>query len=208
MSYPDQAPPRRPAAVGLAAAVLVLMAVGAFAYAVAGLVALGGTVDRFRAAAAGTTAVPGETGGLVTLLRLTVGVSATLTVLVGVVLVGLAFGLLSGRSGARMATWVLCGLGLAFGCCGLAVLIGQRAVPLRLSGRDQATTTELLGLLGDAYPSWWIPVNAALSAGQILGYLVVTALLALPAVNAWFRRGRPVPAPAGPPPAEPLYPSR
>ncbi|WP_433346145.1 hypothetical protein [Micromonospora sp. CA-111912] len=208
MSYPEQAQPRRPTVVGLAAAVLVLMAVGALAYAVAGLVALGGTVDRFRAAAAGTTAGSGETDGLVTLLWLAVGVSAALTVLVGVVLVGLAFGLFAGRPGARVATWVVCGLGLAFGCCGLAALVGQRAVPLRLSGRDQATTAELLGLLGDAYPSWWIPVNAGLSVGQLLGYFVVTALLALPAANAWFRRGRPVPAPAGPPPAAPPYPSR
>ncbi|MCX4469044.1 hypothetical protein OOK41_01725 [Micromonospora sp. NBC_01655] len=208
MSYPDQAPSRRPAAVGLAAAVLVLMAVGALAYAVAGLVALGGTVDRFRAAAAGTTAGSGEADGLVTLLRLAVVLSAVLTVLVGVVLVGLASGLFAGRPGARMATWVVCGLGLAVGCCGLAVLVGQRAVPLRLSGSDQATTAELLGLLDNAYPSWWIPVNAALSVGQVLGYLVVTALLALPAANAWFRRGRPAPIPTGPPPAVPPYPIR
>ncbi|WP_229398948.1 hypothetical protein [Micromonospora okii] len=207
MSYPDQAPARRPAAVGLAAAVLVLMAAAALAHALAALAALGGTVDRFRAAAPGT-ATPGEIDGLVTLLRLTVLLPAALTVLVGVVLLGLAAGLLARRAGARVATWVVCGLGLASGCCGLAVLVGQRAVPLRLSAGDRATDAELLGLVGGAYPSWWIPVNAALSVGQALGYLGVAVLLALPAANAWFRRRRPAPAPVGPPPAVPSHPPR
>ncbi|WP_320067271.1 hypothetical protein [Micromonospora sp. RTGN7] len=207
MSYPDEVPARRPVTVGLAAAVLVLMAVGALAYAVAGLVTLGGTVDRFRAAAAGSTTDPGEVADLVTLLRVAVGLSAVLTVLVGVVLVGLAFGLLAGRSGARVATWVVAGLGLVLGCCGLVVLVGQRAVPLRLPQNDRPAA-ELLGLVGDAYPSWWIPVNAALSVGQLLGYLVVTALLALPAANGWFRRPRRPPAPPRPASAVPPYPPR
>ncbi|MGC4808016.1 hypothetical protein [Micromonospora sp. DT233] len=207
MSYPEQVPARRPVAVRLAASMLVLMAVGALAYAIAALVTLGGTVDRFRAAAADTTAGAGAVDGLVTVLRLTVGLSAALTVLVGVVLVGLAFGLLAGRGGARTATWVVAGLGSVVGCCGLATLAGQRAVPLRGDANDRATT-ELLGLVGDAYPSWWLPVNAALSVGQVLGYLVVTALLALPAANAWFGRRRRASTPVGPPPAMPPYPPR
>ncbi|NBE82476.1 hypothetical protein [Micromonospora rubida] len=207
MSNPEQARARRPAAVGLAAAVLLLMAVGAVAAAVAGLLVLGGTVDRFRAAAAGTAAGPEEIDNLVTVLRAGTLASAAVTVLVGVVLVGLALGLLAGRAGARAATWVVSGLGLVFGCCGLATLVGQRAAPLRLSGADRSTA-ELLGLVGDAYPSWWIPVNAALSVGQALGYLVVATLLALPAANAWFRRRVPAPAPVGPPPAMSPYPPR
>ncbi|MFG1949820.1 hypothetical protein [Micromonospora sp. NPDC048830] len=206
MSYPDQAPARRPAPVWLAAAVLVLMAVGALAYAVVGLVALDGTVDRFRAAAGGTAAGPEEIDGFATLLQAVVVVSAILTVLVGALLVGLALGLLARRNGARVATWVVCGLGLLAGCCGLAALVGERAAPLRLSG--DRTTAELLGLLADAYPPWWVPVNAALSVGQLLGYLVVAVLLALPQANAWFRRPRPAPVPVGFPPAVPPPPFR
>ncbi|MGN9889342.1 hypothetical protein [Micromonospora sp. L31] len=197
MSYPDQAPARRPAAVTLAAAVLGLMALAAGAYAVAALLALGGTVDRFRSAAAVTTAGPDDVGGVVTLLRVTTILSAVLTVLVGLLLVGLAAGLLAGRRGARVTTWVVAGLGLLCGCCGLAVLVGQRARPLRT---DEQSTAELLGLLGGAYPSWWLPLNAALSVGQVLGYLVVAVLLALPAANGWFGRARPTP----PPPPAPL----
>jgi hypothetical protein len=207
VSYPDQVPARgRPAAVRLAASVLVLMAVAALAYAVAALATLGGTVDRFRAAA-DTTAHSGEAAGLVTLLRVVVGLSAALTVLVGAVLVGLAFGLLAGRAGARTTTWVVAGLGLVLGCCGLTTLAGQRALPLRLDAGDRGAV-ELLGLLSDAYPSWWIPVNAALSVGQVVGYLVVAVLLALPAANAWFRRPRRAPAPVGPPPAGLPHPPR
>ncbi|MEV0721960.1 hypothetical protein AB0I37_04175 [Micromonospora purpureochromogenes] len=197
MSYPDQAPARRPAVVTLATAVLGLMALAAGAYAVAALLALGGTVDRFRSAAAGTTAGPADVDGVITLLRVTTILSAVLTVLAGLLLVGLAAGLLAGRPGARVATWVVAGLGLLCGCCGLAALAGQRARPLRT---DEQSTAELLGLLGDAYPSWWLPLNAALSVGQVLGYLVVAVLLALPAANGWFGRARPTP----PPPPAPL----
>ncbi|MGC5017400.1 hypothetical protein [Micromonospora sp. DT47] len=203
MSYPDQVPARRPVAVTLAAAVLALMALCAGAYAVAALLALGGTVDRFRAAAAGTTAGPDDVDGVVLLVRAVTIVSAVLTVLVGVLLVGLAAGLLARRAGARVATWVVCGLGLLCGCCGLATLVVQRTSPLRT---DDGTAEQLTGLLGDAYPSWWLPVNGGLSVGQALGYLVVALLLVLPAANAWFRPRSPGPAGPGPvPPAPPPY---
>ncbi|MFC8847111.1 MULTISPECIES: hypothetical protein [unclassified Micromonospora] len=203
MSYPDQVPVRRPAAVGLAAAVLVLMAAGAAVSAVAALLVLGGTVDRFRSAAAGTSAGAAEIDDVVLLLRGATIASAAVTVLVGVVLVGLAGGLLAGRPWARVAAWVVCGLGALFGCCGVAALVGQRAVPLRLSAGD-GSAAELLGLVGDAYPGFWIPANAALSVGQALGYLVVAALLLSPSAGAWFRRRRPAPAPT----ATPYHPPR
>ncbi|SCL16482.1 hypothetical protein GA0070624_1028 [Micromonospora rhizosphaerae] len=198
MSYLDQAPARRPAAVVSAAAVLVLMAIGAGAYAVTGLLTLGGTVDRFRSVARGTGAGGREVDGVVALLRASTVLSAVVTVLVGLLLVGLALGLLAGRPGARVTTWVVCGLGLLCGCCGLAVLVGQRSTPLR-PGADEAVTADLLALLADAYPTWWIPLNAVLSVAQILGYLVVAALLALPAAKAFFhRRTAPPMPPAGP----------
>lgn len=193
MSYPDQVPARRPAAVGLAAAVLVLMAAGAVASAVAALLVLGGTVERFRSAAAGTSAGAAEVDDAVLLLRGATIASAVVTVLVGVVLVGLAAGLLAGRPGARVAAWVVCGLGALFGCCAVAALVGQRAVPLRLSAGDRSVA-ELLGLVGDAYPEFWLAANAALSVGQALGYLGVAALLVSPSASAWFRRRHPAPA--------------
>ncbi|MFI9642733.1 hypothetical protein ACIG87_22180 [Micromonospora sp. NPDC051925] len=198
MSYPDQVPARRPVTVTTAAALLGLMALAAGAYAVATLLALGGTVDRFRAAATGTAANPGDVDGVVRLLRLTTIGAAMVTVLVGLLLVGLAGGLLARRRAARIGVWAVCGLGLLAGGCALVALVGQRARPLRLGTGDQGVA-DLFGTLGDAYPSWWIPVNAGVSAAQALGYLVVAVLLALPSANTWFGARRSVPpAPAFP----------
>ncbi|TNH30468.1 hypothetical protein FHG89_07380 [Micromonospora orduensis] len=216
MSYPESAPARRPAVVLLATAVLLVMAVAALAYTFVDLAVLGRTVDAFRSAAGDTSASPQQIDEVTTLLRLSAVLTAVVAAFSAVLLAGLALGLLAGRRGVRVATWVVCGLGLLAGCCSVAVLVGERAAPLRLGDGERATA-ELLGLLADAYPSWWIPVNAGLSVGQGLGYLVVATLLALPAANAWFGRRRPsaptVPsAPPGFPPTpyqpQPPYPPR
>ncbi|MFY1705310.1 hypothetical protein ACN28G_26925 [Micromonospora sp. WMMA1923] len=214
MSCPDPAPVRRPAVVTFAAAGLLLMALGALGYAVASLVNLAGTVDRFRSTVAGT-ADDGEIDTVVTLVRVTVVLSAVVTVLVGLLLAGLAVGLLAGRRGARVATWVVAGFG---GCCGggaLALLLGQRLAPLRLAD-DDPTTAALLAAVPEAYPSWWIPLNAGVSVGQLVGYLVVITLLVLPAAHTWFARRTPSTgstdqAPGGPPaqpPRDPVPPVR
>ncbi|MEV7329836.1 hypothetical protein [Micromonospora sp. NPDC093244] len=200
MSYPESARARRPAVVLLATAVLLVMAVAALAYTVVDLAVLGRTVDAFRSAARDTSANPQQIDEVATLLRLSTVLTAVVAAFSAVLLAGLALALLTGRRGVRVATWVVCGFGLLAGCCSVAVLVGERAAPLRLGDGERATA-ELLGLIADAYPSWWIPVNAGLSVGQGLGYLVVATLLALPAANAWFGRHRPSAptAPATPP---------
>ena len=195
MSYPDRAAPRRPGTVVAAVAVLLLMAVGAVAYAATNLVIAGGTVDRFRTAAGGTDAGGDDIDRVAGLLRGSTVLAAVLGVLAALLLVGLALGLRAGRPGARVATWAVAGLGLLCGCCGFATLVGQRAAPLRL-GADDRVTADLLGLVGGAYPDFWIAANAAMLAAQILGYLVVAALLAAPSANAFLRR--PAPARSGP----------
>ncbi|RKN46462.1 hypothetical protein [Micromonospora endolithica] len=213
MSYPDQAPARRPAVVTLAVALLAVMAVAALGYAVAGLLTIAGTVDALRSAAAGTSARPDDVDGVVALLWISGVASAVVSVLAALLLVGLAVGLRAGRPGARVGTWVVAGLGMLLGCCSLAVQAGQRLVPLRL-GEDERGAAEVIALVADAYPGWWIPLGAGLSVGQVLGYVVVAVLLALPAANTWFRR-RPAtqpapyayPQPPGTPPAPP-YPPR
>ncbi|GIJ22255.1 hypothetical protein [Micromonospora lutea] len=195
MSYPEQAPARRPAAVMLAVATLAVMALGALVFAMIGLASIDGTVDRFRSTA-GAEADPGQVDAVVGLLRASVVVSAVLSIFAGLLLVVLTLGLAARLPAARVATWVVAGLGVFCGCGGLVTLIVQRAVPLEF--RDNLGTAELLALVSDAHPAWWIPLTAALSIAQVLGYLVVAVLLALPAANAWFRR-RPAPQrPASP----------
>ncbi|MEE3919153.1 hypothetical protein V2I01_14525 [Micromonospora sp. BRA006-A] len=187
MSYPERAAPRRPGTVA-AAALLLAMAWAPWRTrwstwpSAAARWTGSGTRRRNGPARAAATSTrwPGSLRGSTVL-------AAVLGVLAGLLLAGLALGLLAGRSGARTATWVVAGTGLLCGCCGLAVLVGQRAAPLRL-GADDRITAELLGLVGDAYPSWWIPVNATLSVAQILGYLVVAVLLTLPPSGAFLRR--------------------
>ncbi|SCL38314.1 hypothetical protein GA0074692_4970 [Micromonospora pallida] len=189
----EHVPSQRPVAVRSAAGLLVAMATVGVAYAVAGLLAMDGTVARFRSA---TTDLPdrGAVDGVVTLLRATTALTAVLAVAVGALLVALALGLLTGRAGARVATWVVCGLGLLAGIGAVALLVGQRLTPFRLDV-DQHSTAVLLNALTDAYPEGWVAVNAGLSIGQALGYLVVAVLLALPSANAHHRR-RPVSRPA------------
>ncbi|QDY05868.1 hypothetical protein FJK98_00775 [Micromonospora sp. HM134] len=190
MSYPDQVPDRRPPVVTVAAALLGLMALAAGVYAVTSLLALGGTIDRFRGAVAGTAADPGDVDGVVRLLRISTVGAAVWTVLVALLLVGLAGGLLARRRAARVGVWVVCGLGLLAGGCALVVLVGQRVRPLRLGSGDQGVA-DLFTTLDDAYPSWWVPVNAGVSVAQALGYLVVAVLLALRPANTWFTGRRP-----------------
>ncbi|MEV0324835.1 hypothetical protein AB0H63_00080 [Micromonospora echinospora] len=189
----SEQPPRRPPVVGFAAGLLVTMATVGVAYAVAGLLTVDGTVTRFRSA---TMDAPdrGAVDGVVTLVRTTTVLTAVLAVAVGALLVALALGLLAGRAGTRVATWVVCGLGLLAGGGALALVVAQRFTPFRLDA-DERTAAVLLNALTEAYPNGWVPLNAGLSIGQVLGYLVVAMLLALPSVNAYHRQ-RPAYRPA------------
>ncbi|MEV4627421.1 hypothetical protein AB0J90_14130 [Micromonospora sp. NPDC049523] len=198
---PTVAPNRRPGVVVLAAAVLGVMAAGGLVHAILGLATSGGTVDRFRAAAGQAGVDRSEVDGFVALLRVGAGVSTAVAVGAAVLLVVLAVGNLRGANRVRITTWVVCGLGLLCGCGTLATVVVQRTVPLT-STRDDQMTTELIRALGDAYPSWWVPLTAGLSVAQALGYFVVATLLVLPAANAFFRGRTPVQVqpPVPPPP--------
>ncbi|WP_244367351.1 hypothetical protein [Micromonospora echinofusca] len=223
MSYPNWTPApvpaepavpvRRPAVVTAAAGLLVVLAAGGLLASVVVLLSLNGTVDRFRAAAAGTAADPDQVDGMVLLLRGLATAATLLSVAAAVLLVVLALGLLRGGAGSRAATWGVCGLGLLCGCGALTLSGVQRAVPLRL-GTDSAVTADLVAAATGAYPSWWLPLNAGLSVAQALGYLVVALLLGSPPANGYFRRRPPgqQPAPTAvpqqPSTTEPSYPER
>ncbi|HEY0700910.1 MAG TPA: hypothetical protein VGD43_24265 [Micromonospora sp.] len=186
--------PRRPVPVVGAAGLLILMAVGALVHAATGLVVVGGTVDRFRVDALSTGAGPSAVEGVVTLLRMAAVLGAVLALVVAAVLVGLALGDLRGGPGSRVATWVVCGRGLLCGVGSAGAVLAQWAAGPGLV--DETATRQLVAAAAEAYPSWWAGLTMALSVGQVLGYLVVTTLLALPASNAFFRR-RPAVRPAG-----------
>jgi hypothetical protein len=196
-------PARRPAPVSAAVSIMILMAAGGLANAVIGLAGMGGVVDRFRAGATRAGASEADIDSLAGLAWGMVIAGAVLAVVLAALLVTLALGNLRGSNGARIATWVVCGLGLLCGCCGLLAVVGQSALSWNISS-DDPTAEDLTQALTDAYPGWWIGLSGSLSAAQALGYLVVALLLALPAAHRYFRK-RPAPPvapqlPTAPPP--------
>ena len=174
---PTAAP--RPGAVTAAGVLLMAMAAGGLAYAVLGVVTARGTVDRFRSAATATGVSAGDIDATVGGIIANTAIIGVVGVLVAALLVVLSLGVLRGRSGFRMATWVVCALGLLCGGGALVWSLVQRA------GRWDAAT---LDALAPSYPSWWIWLSGGLSVAQALGYVVVALLLALPAATAFFRR--------------------
>jgi hypothetical protein len=196
----------RPATVTAAAAIMIFMGVAGLVYAVVGLAAVGGVVDRFRDAAQATGASQSDIDGLAGVAWGTVIAGAVLSVLFAVLLVTLGVGNLRGRNGARVATWIVSGLGLFCGCCGLLAVISQSALSWNISTDDQ--TQDLTQALTDSYPGWWIGLSGVVTAGQALGYLLVALLLALPASHPYFRRTADpaAPVPSAPPPPLPTAP--
>ena len=209
MSYPQPAPPveprRRPAVVTAAAGLMLLMAVLGVVGAVVSLIAVNGVVADFRSRARG--AAPDQVDNLATFLHTYSVLAAVLGIAGALLLAALAVGNLRGLAAARIATWVLCGLGLAVGCCGVVGVLLSGVVQLNSATSTDATVA---AALRDAYPGWWLGVNATVSAGQALGYIAVAALLALPAAGTYFQRTPPAPPTWRPPtqmtPPATLYP--
>jgi uncharacterized membrane protein len=174
---------RRPVTVTLASALLALMAVVGLGYAVATLAVVPGTLDRFRDATQGRNSA--DVDGYVTGVWLAAALATVLAIILVALYVVLALGLRRGSNAARIATWVVCGLGLVFGCGSALAVAAQR------SGDGNPGT---LGVaLSGAYPGHWIGLNVALAIAQMVGYLVV-AMLLLAGTREHFRAARaPVP---------------
>jgi hypothetical protein len=188
MSYAVQPPPvapapsRRPVTVRVAATLLVVMAAAGLIYAVATLVVMPGTIDRFREA--GAPINQSEVDGYVTVLWIGAIFAAVLAVLLAAVFTFLALGLRRGSVGARVTTWVFCGLGALLGCGGLSAVGIQRA--------DDGTPGTVAFALSEAYPGAWIPLNIGLLIAQIAGYVLVAILLAVGARDHFGRDRTPV----------------
>lgn len=195
MSYAMQPPavapaptsaPRRPASVASASALLILMAVAGLGYAIATLAIAPGTVDRFRAAAAGGDSV--DVDGFVTVVWIGAALGAVLSVILFALYVVLALGLRRGSNAARIATWVVAGLGLLAGCATTGTMAVQRS--------GDPVQGSLSAALSDAYPGSWISLNVALAVAQMLGYVLVGVLL-LASPGPFFGRA-PKPLPPDP----------
>src|SRR4029453_9200107 len=169
------------------AALLALMALVGLGYAVATVAVAPGVVDRFRAGAGGADS--GEIDAYVTGVWMVAALGAVLSVILFALFVVLALGLRRGSQASRVGAWVVCGLGLLFGCGATVGVAAQR------SGEGDPGT---LGVaLSGAYPGPWIGLNVSLAIAQMIGYIVVAALLAI-SPGAFFRRGNPAEQPGRP----------
>jgi hypothetical protein len=164
--------------VTLAAVVLSLMALVGLAYAVATISTAPGTVSRFRAAAVGAAST--DIDGYVSVIWIGAAIGTVLAVILVALYIVLALGLRRGSNASRIATWVVCGLGLLAGCGSMTTVLVERS--------GQGDPQSLGAALSNAYPSSWIGLNLSLAIAQMVGYVIV-ALLLLAARGAWFGRG-------------------
>lgn len=194
----------RPAVVTAAAAILGLLALLNVVNAILHLAAINTVLNHFRVRAVLAGVDPADLGPIETSLKTGLVISALAAVLVAIVLAILAWGVWQGSQVARIATWVVCGLGIMFACCGLsgAGFLGTGNVTVR-GGGDPSVTRGAQALV-DSFPGWWAGLTGLSSAGQVLGYIATAVLLALPAANLFFSRKRALPpgadTPAAPPP--------
>lgn len=90
-----------------------------------------------------------------------------------------------GVNGARITTWVLSGVFLLCGAATFA-LSGVGGGTTDGVDMDKVTTA-----MSDAVPAWYNAFGMVSGIAQIIGYLVVIVLLALPASGEFFRKAPP-----------------
>jgi hypothetical protein len=213
MYQPATARPARPAVVMIAAAIMWLMALLSLAATVATLAAIRGTEDAFRDMARRERLPPDEIETFVDTLRVGFICTAVVTVAFAVLLAVLAWGVMRGSQGARVTTWVVCGLGVLCACC---TSLGSLA-SFSTANPANADPDQVAGnLMVRALPDWAANILLGSSGLNVLGYIATAVLLALPAANAFFRGARPAgwqPAtyqqnpPYPPPPSHPSHPA-
>lgn len=187
--------------VTLAGVLMILTAALALVGAIIILATVGQVVDRFRAEAALSDASQTDIDNLAAGIQAIMIGTAVLMVIGAILLVGLAFGVLHGSNVARILTWLVLALGLVCGCCGILSTVGQTNVTSFGTANTNNQVADDLGrALQDAYPTWWLVFNGSVSALQMVGYIAIAVLLALPAANAYFRK-QPQPPQWQPPPA-------
>ncbi|NUT17695.1 MAG: hypothetical protein HOV77_00760 [Hamadaea sp.] len=192
---PPAAQPARkaPAVVVTAAIILVVLGVIGLINTIVSFASLGSTVDRFRVLAQQIGVSAQKIDDQVTQLRIQTIAGAVIGLLIALLLLALAYFLVKGSNAARITTWVLCGIGALCACCGGVGLIFLKNLD-RFSTEGNQQDQEQLDLaraMGDAVPGWQVGLGGTAAVLQLLGYLAVAILLAMPAANAFFRKVAP-----------------
>lgn len=185
------APGKPPVVVAVASAILFILGVLGLLNSVLSLVSLGTTTDRFNELARRVAnATPRDIENQINQLRVQTIIGAVIGALIAVLVIFLAFWLMKGNNTARIITWVVCGIGALCACCGGLSLFALNAINrVEVSGDEQTEKqVDLAKALVDSVPGWQKGLGGTVSILQLLGYLAVAILLALPAANAFFRR--------------------
>ncbi len=189
---------RRPAVVTAAGALMLVVALAALAVTVGLLVAAARFRGRYLPLAANTDAVQRDIDRVGDTVRTSMGVLAILVLVLAGVLALLAVGVLRRGRSARIGTWVLVAIGLLCGC-GQGVAAGSAVSDVSYTG-DPArvdVASQLTTAVQDALPSWLPGLVVTAALVQVVGYILVAVLLALPPANRYFRGvTQPVPWPA------------
>lgn len=133
------------------------------------------------------------------ILRASLLVNGAVTIILAIVVGLLAMGVLRGSNAARIITWILIGISICCGGCGAISAFstaGTTDLTLNVENVSEETAQALGRALHDAIPGWLTATSGGLGCLQVLAYLAVAVLLAVPASNAYFRK----PAPAWQPP--------
>jgi hypothetical protein len=182
---------KRPAVVTAAAAILLLMALCQLGQSVLGLSSMASTVNRFKDRAAVIGAAQSDIDSHVSQIRVSYVLGMIFAILFAVVLAGLAYGLLKGSNGARIATWVIAGIAIICDCCSSVFYFGANGIDITRNGDNYSMDSQLAQAQLDAFPAWYLATGGGISLLQLLGYIAVAVLLALPAANAFFKKVAP-----------------
>ena len=172
------APKQRPMLVTIAAfslfVVAALLAVGAIISAAT----LGKAVDTARAAYPEFD----DADLAATAVKLGVGLTIAIHVVLFILLVLLGLFVLRGSNGMRITTWVIAGLG--------AVCLGCTAIGTTGSAFDNTNGTRdgVTINVNDAVPGWVRGANIAITVISMVVLIAAIIMLALPRSNDFFRR--------------------
>lgn len=116
--------------------------------------------------------------------------------LIAATLAVLSIFVLRGANPARITTWVVSGLFLLCGICQLAF---QATGQYTASGEDMEVDAEAINRAAElATPGWYTPLQISIIGLELVSFVAIIVLLALPAANAFFAK----PVPQWHPPAE------
>ena len=182
---------RRPASVTAAAVIMMVGALFGLINGIATLAAASTVAEDFRRRGVATGAPPQTVRDLSDGVRAGLLANGAAAVVLAAIIGLLAIWVLRGSNVARILTWIVLAAGCCCGGCGAGATFGtlrEGNVDLKVENVSDATARALGQALQDSLPSWLTLSTGGLGCLQVLLYLVVAGLLALPASNAYFRR--------------------